>query len=195
MGLEKLYPKLGMEVMNGETIFSEGDESDAFYLILGGKVKIVRYREEREIILAILMKNQFFGEMGAFRNTPRTASAVAINETKLLRFPSKDMLVLIKAYPEVGIKILKVLANRLLVMNKRLDMLSLKNFRVKLLRSMSAINVEEFNSKNLTPSDLIALFDLRTTKEELTDFILKSKIGILLPNGSIKFNRFLDTNS
>jgi CRP/FNR family transcriptional regulator len=195
MGLEKLYPKLGMEVFDGDTIFSEGDESDAFYLILGGKVKIIRYREDREIILAILMKNQFFGEMGAFRNTPRTASAVAITETKLLRFPSKDLLKLIEAYPEVGIKILKVLANRLLVMNKRLDMLSLKNFRVKLLRSINAIGVEEFNSKKLTPADLIALFDLHTTKEELADFISKSKIGVLLPDGSIKFNRFLNTNS
>ncbi len=190
MGLEILYPKLGVEFAKGETIFSEGANSDAFYLILGGKVKIVRFRDNKEIILAILLKNQFFGEMGAFRNAARTATAVAETDVKLLRFPSDNLIKLIKKYPEVGIRILKVLANRLLKSNKRLEMLNVKNFRVKLLRSLSGLDIDDLNSKNLTPSDLISLFDLNTTKDELIDFIIKSRIGTISFDDSIRFNRF-----
>ncbi len=191
MGLERLYPRLGITIPEGETVFSEGDSSDAFYLILEGKVKIVRIRESREIILAVLLKNQFFGEMGAFRHKPRTASAIAATDLKLIKFPSENLLALIKKYPDVGIKILQVLAMRLLKTNKRLDMLDVKNFRVKLLRSLSASDVKVFNKQKLTLSDTISLFDLNASEEELKDFILKSGIGVIMPDGTIKFNYFL----
>ena len=191
MGLEKLYPRLGVEYKKGETVFSEGERSDAFYLILEGRVKIVRYRQDKEIILAILLQNQFFGEMGAFRNALRTASAIAETNAKLLRFPSDDMLALIKRYPNVGIKILKVLAFRLLKINKRLEMTTLKNFRVKLLRSLASFDIQTLNEKKLTPKELISLFDLNVKKDELVDFILKSRIGTISFDGTVKFNRFV----
>jgi CRP-like cAMP-binding protein len=191
MGLEKLYPHLGVKYKKGETVFSEGEKSDAFYLILEGKVKIVRYRKDKEIILAILLQNQFFGEMGAFRNALRTASAIAETDVKLLRFPSDDLLALVKRYPNVGIKILKVLAFRLSKINKRLEMATLQNFRVKLLRSLAPFDIKTLNEKKLTPKDLISLFDLNVKKDELVDFILKSRIGTLSFDGTVKFNRFV----
>lgn len=71
---------------DGETIFSEGSTSDAFYIIHSGEVtinKIINKEQNKTKTLAILATGDFFGEMSLIDRGPRSASAVARQEVIL----------------------------------------------------------------------------------------------------------------
>ncbi len=68
---------------DGEIVFKEGDTAKEMYIIRSGKVKIFRNKEGRQVNLATLGPNDFFGEMALFRDNPRSASAQAVDDTEL----------------------------------------------------------------------------------------------------------------
>jgi class 3 adenylate cyclase len=72
-----------MEFKDGDIIFKEGDLGHEMYIIQEGKVKIFRHRSGQDIILALLKKGDFFGEMSIFMGQPRSASAQAVGKCKL----------------------------------------------------------------------------------------------------------------
>ena len=51
-------------VVNGEVVFQQDSKSENFYLIYSGNVRIMRKVQNKEIQLAVLVKNDYFGEMG-----------------------------------------------------------------------------------------------------------------------------------
>jgi CRP-like cAMP-binding protein len=75
-----------------EVIFYEDEEGDFFFVILKGRVKVTllgipdRFTRGygREVVLSVLGPGDFFGEMALVDNEPRSATAVAIEESELL---------------------------------------------------------------------------------------------------------------
>src|SRR5690554_6786775 len=66
------------EVRKGETIFREGDDGRAMYIIVRGKVKLARTaRDGRENLLALLNVGDMFGELSVFDPGPRLSRAHA----------------------------------------------------------------------------------------------------------------------
>lgn len=68
---------------DGTTVFSEGDPGDGMYVVLGGKVRIHRALNGREVTLAVLGQGEFFGEMSLLDHRPRSATAEAVGDTEL----------------------------------------------------------------------------------------------------------------
>ncbi|MGR3302603.1 MAG: sigma 54-interacting transcriptional regulator [Candidatus Scalindua sp.] len=69
----------------GDFVFKESDVSDAFYVILHGKVKIcVSSKEDADMTLSILGPMDSFGEIGFISGNPRVASARVERDSKLL---------------------------------------------------------------------------------------------------------------
>ena len=64
----------------GEIIFKEGERSFEMYIILSGKVRILKDRGEKKILLAELADGAIIGEMALISGEPRSASAIAVNE-------------------------------------------------------------------------------------------------------------------
>ena len=57
-------------------ILRAGEETDALYIILSGRVKVLIPDEEgHEVILSVIGPHEFFGEMGLLDELPRSASA------------------------------------------------------------------------------------------------------------------------
>jgi nitric-oxide synthase, bacterial len=63
----------------GDVVFSEGDRGDRLYLILTGRAEVRRKEGASEIVLAELLPGQFFGEIAILKDTPRTATIVALD--------------------------------------------------------------------------------------------------------------------
>lgn len=77
-----------VQVKAGETIFHQGESGDALYLIDEGNIKIIangREGADEQAPLAELGPGQSFGEMALLTGEPRTASAVAVNNSSLLK--------------------------------------------------------------------------------------------------------------
>ena len=61
------------------TVFHEGDSSDAIFVVVNGRVKIVTTSSDgKEFILTVLGAGQVFGEMGLLETAPRSASVISI---------------------------------------------------------------------------------------------------------------------
>lgn len=81
-----------------EVIFYEDEEGDFFFVILAGRVKVTllgipdRFTRGngREVVLSVLGAGDFFGEMALVDNEPRSATAVATEDTELLCLHRSD---------------------------------------------------------------------------------------------------------
>jgi len=71
-------------VAKGEVVFEQDSKADGFYLIYGGSVRIVRKQDRKEIQLALLVKNDYFGEMALVANRRRSATVTALADSTLL---------------------------------------------------------------------------------------------------------------
>jgi CRP/FNR family transcriptional regulator, cyclic AMP receptor protein len=100
----------------GQTIFKEGDLGHAMYVVLDGSVSLLVKGQ----LVEILMQGGVFGEMALIDATPRSATAVADSECRLVAINEKRFSFLIQQTPKFAIQIMRVMAERLRNMDKRL---------------------------------------------------------------------------
>ncbi|WP_026477215.1 Crp/Fnr family transcriptional regulator [Alkaliphilus transvaalensis] len=102
------------EYHKGENIFLEDTEAKTLYLVNEGRIKIYKYtRDGKEQILHILSEGDFFGELNLFREGKYRFNAEALTPTKLCTLTKDKMRELILDKPEIGLKILEVVGERL----------------------------------------------------------------------------------
>ncbi len=100
----------------GETIFREGDDGYAMYVVLEGSVKLsVTGRNVEKV-----SKGGVFGEMALIDASPRSATAVAATECWLASITSENFKKLIQETPGFALDIMTVMAARLRSMDRRL---------------------------------------------------------------------------
>ena len=109
----------------GEVIFKEGDAGDAFYAVLEGKVRISKgINGAGEEALTILDKGSYFGEMALIDEFPRSASAVAHTDCRVLMMDKADFSQLISRNKDLAYKLLwvfcQVLSQRLRDNNEKI---------------------------------------------------------------------------
>lgn len=94
----ELLEKSSAEILPSNTvIFSQDELADDFYVILEGRVLIVKQDplKKEEHPEAILMKGDFFGEMAVFEHGRRGAGARTIEQCKLFKIKGSDFINLI----------------------------------------------------------------------------------------------------
>jgi CRP-like cAMP-binding protein len=80
-------------IHKGDFLFHKGDEGTALYIIYKGLVKIaVPTKRGDEVTLAILTDGDFFGEMALLDGMPRSADAMALEDTQLYVLNRADFL-------------------------------------------------------------------------------------------------------
>lgn len=100
----------------GQIIVTQGTPGQAFYLILAGRVEILRDNRS----LGAFGQGDFFGEMSLLDQAPRSATIRALDETDCLMLSSWDFKALLEKYPSIAIKLLEVLSRRLRVADERI---------------------------------------------------------------------------
>ena len=71
----------------GDFIFREGDSGDCAYIIETGVVEVSVQKDERKLVIATLTEGDLLGEMAIIDRLPRTATALALEETRLIAIP------------------------------------------------------------------------------------------------------------
>ncbi|HMR99454.1 MAG TPA: cyclic nucleotide-binding domain-containing protein [Anaerolineales bacterium] len=90
-----------MQVAKGEIVFKQDGTAEGFYMIFGGKVRVVRKLDGKEMQLALLVRNDYFGEMGIMGNRRRSATVTAMEDTSLLVLSKSDFDKLFKEHPKL----------------------------------------------------------------------------------------------
>jgi len=104
----------------GDVIFKEGDEakSEAF-LVHEGKVEIRKNLGGEHKLLRVISKGELLGELGLFRNAPRSATAIAADAVTLMVIPANRLDAMVRTNPALAMAIIKDLASRMLAAEDR----------------------------------------------------------------------------
>lgn len=103
-----------VKLRKGQSLFKEGDDGDHLFIVSSGKVKLgTKSPDGRENLLMILGPGDMFGDLSLFDSGPRTATATAVTETKLLSLGQDKVIPWVKEHPEVSLHLLARLASRL----------------------------------------------------------------------------------
>jgi CRP/FNR family transcriptional regulator, cyclic AMP receptor protein len=143
MERDKLYEKFGKSLPKGTVIFTEGEPGHEMYIIHEGKVKIIKRVRAVETILAELEKGDFFGEMAILEKGLRSATAVAATDIKLLVIDEMTFESTIKSSPDVAIRIMRIMAERLRDADHRIENLLIKDSTSKVVDMVGKIAAKE----------------------------------------------------
>jgi CRP-like cAMP-binding protein len=107
----------------GHVLFHEGDEGDDMYIIQSGRVAIKKKLKEGDTTLAVLEKGDFFGEMAILERMPRSATAEVIESGDLIVISGETFGDMIKANPEIAVRMLRKQSIRLRETNRQIESL------------------------------------------------------------------------
>ncbi len=105
------------EVKKGQIIVQENTPGSEMFVVQAGRVRVFKTINEEKVELAVLGKDDFFGEMCLLLNRPRSATVQALEDTRLLRLTKESFRKSITSRPEIAERIVTVLARRLLQAN------------------------------------------------------------------------------
>ena len=93
----------------GETILREGEEGDAMYVVLSGRVGLSKVGER----VAEFHAGSHFGEVSLVERAPRSATATVLEDARLLRLKREHLYALVQREPELAVKLLWSFADTL----------------------------------------------------------------------------------
>jgi CRP/FNR family cyclic AMP-dependent transcriptional regulator len=103
-----------VSLTRGQVVFREGDPGDQLYVVAEGKIKLGRSSADgRENLLAIIGPGEMFGELSLFDPGPRTATATAVTDARVLALSHPDLRPWLTGRPEVALSLLRQVARRL----------------------------------------------------------------------------------
>ena len=106
----------------GQAVFREGDSGDTCFVVREGSVRVTRrHSDGRVITLAELRPGEMFGELAMFGGETRSASVEALEPTRALAILAGDLRRILAQHPDLAVKMLEALANRLRDANERLS--------------------------------------------------------------------------
>jgi CRP/FNR family cyclic AMP-dependent transcriptional regulator len=103
---------LGKVYQDGETIIRQGEIGDCMYVVQDGCVEVVTDADNQEVQLAILGKNEFFGEMAILEHDIRSATVRALGPARILTVDLKNFLRCIHEDPSLAYRLMEVMSNR-----------------------------------------------------------------------------------
>ena len=195
----KIYEK-------GDVIFSEFEKGDTFYLIQSGQVQLVKIVNGIEKNLDILKASEIFGEMAILENSPRSATAIALDQVKVLEFNKENFEVLMTGNPAIAMKLLKLFVKRIYTQKRRFMVLTLGDLQARvgdvfimLYQTMQTSGHGETVEIAVTKEDVAhwAGLPVHIVQDELNKFVDQRKIEIyedrIIVKNIIELERFVNS--
>lgn len=103
-------------VSAGTTVFTQGDPGTTMYVVKNGNLTVSIDGKQ----VATLRDEDIFGEMSLIDRSPRSATVTAVSDCTLVPLDEKRFLFLVHEAPYFSLDVMKVMADRLRVMNRLL---------------------------------------------------------------------------
>lgn len=127
----------------GSVLFEEGQPGDYMYVVQSGEVEIRRLVGETERVLAVLAPGEFLGEMAILNARPRSATAVCKTDAKLIVIEGTTFEAMLRARPEIALRIIKSLATRLESANQHVELLLLPTANHRVVQCLRHLAEEQ----------------------------------------------------
>ncbi len=168
---QKLVPR---RFSSGQIIFHHGDPGGLLYIISKGKVKITHSTPEgQEALLAILGEGDFFGELALLDDSPRSATAEAIQPTETLTLHRDDFLRYISNNPEFSQHVLQTMAHHIRRLNNQISDIFFLDLPGRLARTL--LQLAEQHGRVTAEGILI---DLSLTQTDLAEMTGATRVSV-----------------
>ena len=175
----------------GRVIFSKGSPGECLYAILEGRVGINTLSSDgREIFLNILEPGDVFGEIALLDGRERTAGAVAMTGTNLLRIDRSDFIEFLEKRPKLCIRVMGLLCQRLRWTSDIIEDTIFLNIPKRLAKRLLTLTRDHGS-----PADEGIKLDVKLSQEELGNMLgatresTNKSLRILQERGVISYDR------
>lgn len=159
------------KLSRGDVLFSEGEPGDKLYVIESGKIKLGHTASDgRESLIAVLGAGEMIGELSLFDPGPRTATAAALTNCKVLAMGHEALLPWLVGRPDLAVSLLAALARRLRRTNEALADLVFSDVPGRVAKALLELGSKFGES---VPEGLLVTHDL--TQEELAQLVGASR--------------------
>ena len=113
--LQMIMPEIEwLAIHSGEMLFHQGEQSDALYFLLSGRLRVFVIDENgRQKNLGKIMRGETVGEMAVFTGEPRTANVEVVRDGVLVKMSKEIFEKTLNAYPLIAMNVSKLIINRL----------------------------------------------------------------------------------
>ena len=133
---ERLFERFGRSYAGGDVVFNEDDPASEVFMILEGRVRLLKRVRAVERDIVILKTGDIFGEAALVRGQLRSASAVALGQCRVLAFTTDDFEALLNEQPEVALKLIGQLIRRLQAAEERIENMMLRDSQSKIVNTL-----------------------------------------------------------
>ncbi|MCD6298690.1 MAG: cyclic nucleotide-binding domain-containing protein, partial [Deltaproteobacteria bacterium] len=106
----------------GEMVIKEGEPGETMYLIIKGEVSVIKGEgTEREMELDRIGVGDYFGEMALFESDVRSATIRTSEQSDLLVLHKREFAEIVREYPQIALRICKVLSQRLRELHQKIQ--------------------------------------------------------------------------
>jgi lysophospholipid hydrolase len=103
-----------VQVNAGQVIYNQGEDSDAIYIVLNGRLRAIKDAENSKVkVIGEYGQGDSVGELEVLTESARPGSLHAIRDTELAKFPKTLFNSLALEHPGITIKISKIIASRM----------------------------------------------------------------------------------
>lgn len=172
-----------VQVNSGQVIYNQGDDSDAIYIVLNGRLRAIQDRENNEMkVIGEYGQGDSVGELEVLTESARPGSLHAIRDTELAKFPKTLFNSLALEHPGITIKISKIIASRMRALVDDPLHEQSKEFRSKATRSSvsSTVNLRTVTILPVTAGIPVVEFASR---------LVNALTQIGTPNGVVSLNQ------
>jgi CRP/FNR family cyclic AMP-dependent transcriptional regulator len=128
----------------GTTIFAKGDDGSSMMAVLSGTIKISSVTTDgKEVVLNLIGVGQIFGEIALLDGKPRTADASALSDCELLVFERRDFLPMLRANPDLALRIIGLLCGRLRRTNEQVESVMFLPLEARLAKTLLRLAAEQ----------------------------------------------------
>ncbi|MGL4370912.1 MAG: Crp/Fnr family transcriptional regulator [Spirochaetota bacterium] len=160
----RFIERFGVDYAPNEVIFCEFEPGHDFYFINSGRVKIVKIINNREKTLDIMGPGDVFGEMAILEEEPRSASVIAMEAVKVLKFHRDNFDALLAGNPQLAYKLLIVFSKRIYDAKRRLMILLLADPSLKVMDVMCMLSEQDPHL------DMSSPVHLKTNAQEISNW-------------------------
>jgi CRP/FNR family cyclic AMP-dependent transcriptional regulator len=113
MVAEATFEKFIQVYSRGEVVFRENSLGREMFIVYSGKINLYKERQDNMVLLATVEQGDFFGEMALIDGSPRSAAAIAAEDTQLIVLDESKFLYLLRHQPEFALVVMQKLCEGL----------------------------------------------------------------------------------
>jgi CRP/FNR family transcriptional regulator len=188
-----LERSLSRDYVTGQTLWSAGDEPIGLFIVLQGKVRIIRAKDGRQTVIHSGESGATLGEIPFFTGSPYPATAIAAEPTRCLIINYQALEHALKVDPGVAFYLLRRLSLRIESLVERVSQMSAQSVQARLaahilMRAERAGGGQDGRALSLGMTQSELAEELGTVREVVVRALRGLRdLGAIAPAGSGKY--------